>query len=55
MTDVKLYISGNNCLGHDMDWCKKQHSNTSDENGDGLLNLTEFNMNFEFCCVLLDL
>ncbi|KAJ4873690.1 Uncharacterized protein Rs2_44578 [Raphanus sativus] len=35
--------AGNNSFGHDMGWCKEELSNASDANGDGPLNLTEFN------------
>ncbi|XP_010452869.1 PREDICTED: calumenin-A-like [Camelina sativa] len=35
--------SDNNSFGYDMGWWKEEHFNASDANGDGLLNLTEFN------------
>lgn len=34
---------GNNGVGHDMGWWKEEHFNASDADGDGLLNLTEYN------------
>ncbi|MBA0828924.1 hypothetical protein Goarm_013550, partial [Gossypium armourianum] len=33
----------NNSFGYDMGWWKEEHFNASDANGDGLLNITEFN------------
>lgn len=33
----------NNSFGYDMGWWKEEHFNASDADGDGLLNLTEFN------------
>lgn len=33
----------NNSFGYDMGWWKEEHFNASDVNGDGLLNITEFN------------
>lgn len=33
----------NNGVGHDMGWWKEEHFNASDADGDGLLNLTEYN------------
>ncbi|XP_013628581.1 PREDICTED: calumenin-A [Brassica oleracea var. oleracea] len=35
--------SGNDTFGYNMGWWKEEHFNASDANGDGLLNLTEFN------------
>ncbi|KAJ8428138.1 hypothetical protein Cgig2_011511 [Carnegiea gigantea] len=35
--------SDNNTFGYDMGWWKEEHFNASDMNGDGLLNITEFN------------
>lgn len=35
--------SGNDSLGYDMGWWKEDHFNASDADGDGLLNITEFN------------
>ncbi|KAJ8427195.1 hypothetical protein Cgig2_029925 [Carnegiea gigantea] len=35
--------SDNNTFGYHMGWWKEEHFNASDVNGDGLLNLTEFN------------
>ncbi|WCJ38989.1 Calcium-binding EF hand family protein [Euphorbia peplus] len=35
--------SDNNSFGYEMGWWKEEHFNASDENGDGLLNVTEFN------------
>ncbi|KAL9420363.1 hypothetical protein AB3S75_038022 [Citrus x aurantiifolia] len=35
--------SDNNSFGYDMGWWKEEHFNASDADGDGLLNLTEFN------------
>ncbi|KAH0931285.1 hypothetical protein HID58_008402 [Brassica napus] len=34
---------GNDSFGYNMGWWKEEHFNASDANGDGLLNLTEFN------------
>lgn len=36
-------FSGNYSFGYDIGWWKEEHFNASDANGDGLLNLTEFN------------
>lgn len=33
----------NSSFGYDMGWWKEEHFNASDANGDGLLNITEFN------------
>lgn len=33
----------NNSFGYDMGWWKEEHFNASDVDGDGLLNITEFN------------
>ncbi|PON68187.1 Parvalbumin [Parasponia andersonii] len=33
----------NNSFGYDMGWWKEEHFNASDADGDGLLNITEFN------------
>lgn len=33
----------NNSFGHDIGWWKEEHFNASDVDGDGLLNITEFN------------
>ncbi|KAL5543042.1 hypothetical protein UlMin_010752 [Ulmus minor] len=33
----------NNSFGYDMGWWKEEHFNASDSDGDGLLNITEFN------------
>lgn len=30
-------------FGYDMGWWKEEHFNASDADGDGVLNLTEFN------------
>lgn len=35
--------AGNDSFGYNMGWWKEEHFNASDANGDGLLNLTEFN------------
>ncbi|GAB4851970.1 hypothetical protein Ancab_016161 [Ancistrocladus abbreviatus] len=35
--------SDGNTFGYDMGWWKEEHFNASDINGDGLLNVTEFN------------
>nr|XP_043606930.1 reticulocalbin-2 [Erigeron canadensis] len=35
--------SGNNSFGYDMGWWKEEHFNASDADGDGFLNITEFN------------
>ncbi|XP_022882198.1 calumenin-like isoform X1 [Olea europaea var. sylvestris] len=35
--------SDNNSFGYDMGWWKEEHFNASDVDGDGLLNITEFN------------
>ncbi|KAL2518610.1 Calcium-binding EF hand family protein [Abeliophyllum distichum] len=35
--------SDNNSFGYDMGWWKEEHFNASDMDGDGLLNITEFN------------
>ncbi|GAA0172273.1 calmodulin-related [Lithospermum erythrorhizon] len=35
--------SDNNSFGYDMGWWKEEHFNASDADGDGLLNVTEFN------------
>ncbi|GMG98926.1 hypothetical protein Nepgr_000766 [Nepenthes gracilis] len=35
--------SDSNTFGYDMGWWKEEHFNASDVNGDGLLNITEFN------------
>ncbi|XP_075496125.1 uncharacterized protein LOC142533292 [Primulina tabacum] len=35
--------SGNDSFGYDMGWWKEDHFNASDADGDGLLNITEFN------------
>ncbi|KAL1806850.1 hypothetical protein ACET3Z_029918 [Daucus carota] len=36
-------ISDNDSFGYNMGWWKEEHFNASDGDGDGLLNLTEFN------------
>ena len=33
----------NNSFGYDMGWWKEEHFNASDADGDGFLNITEFN------------
>ena len=33
----------NDSFGYNMGWWKEEHFNASDGDGDGLLNLTEFN------------
>ena len=33
----------NNSVGYDMGWWKEEHFNASDADGDGFLNITEFN------------
>lgn len=38
-----LHEPDNNSFGYDMGWWKEEHFNASDADGDGLLNLTEFN------------
>jgi hypothetical protein len=38
-----LFISANESFGYDMGWWKEEHFNASDADGDGVLNLTEFN------------
>lgn len=35
--------SDNSTFGYDMGWWKEEHFNASDADGDGLLNITEFN------------
>lgn len=35
--------SDNNSFGYDMGWWKEEHFNASDADGDGFLNITEFN------------
>lgn len=37
------YSPDNSSFGYDMGWWKLEHFNASDVDGDGLLNLTEFN------------
>lgn len=36
-------LSDNESFGYDMGWWKEEHFNASDADGDGLLNVTEFN------------
>ncbi|KAE9589254.1 hypothetical protein Lal_00000465 [Lupinus albus] len=38
-----IQSSDNSSFGYDMGWWKEEHFNASDADGDGLLNLTEFN------------
>ncbi|KAI9084985.1 hypothetical protein K1719_032977 [Acacia pycnantha] len=38
-----VHNADNNSFGYDMGWWKGEHFNASDADGDGLLNLTEFN------------
>lgn len=38
-----VQLSDNSSLGYDMGWWKEEHFNASDADGDGLLNITEFN------------
>ncbi|MED6112748.1 hypothetical protein PIB30_064431 [Stylosanthes scabra] len=38
-----VHNSGNSSFGYDMGWWREEHFNASDADGDGLLNLTEFN------------
>ncbi|XP_050234604.1 uncharacterized protein LOC126682880 isoform X2 [Mercurialis annua] len=38
-----VHNSDNNTFGYDMGWWKEGHFNASDADGDGLLNITEFN------------
>lgn len=38
-----VHSSDKQSFGYDMGWWKEEHFNASDANGDGLLNITEFN------------
>lgn len=38
-----FHAPDNISFGYDMGWWKEEHFNASDANGDGLLNITEFN------------
>lgn len=38
-----LNLSDNSSFGYDMGWWKEDHFNAADADGDGLLNITEFN------------
>jgi hypothetical protein len=38
-----MWFSDKNSFGYDMGWWKEEHFNASDADGDGLLNITEFN------------
>ena len=38
-----LISPGSDSSGIDMGWWKEEHFNASDADGDGLLNITEFN------------
>ncbi|KAG6767213.1 hypothetical protein POTOM_028403 [Populus tomentosa] len=38
-----VHHSDKNSFGYDMGWWKEEHFNASDADGDGLLNITEFN------------
>lgn len=38
-----LHNPDNNTFGYDMGWWKEDHFNASDADGDGQLNITEFN------------
>lgn len=38
-----LISPGSDSSGNDMGWWKEEHFNASDADGDGLLNITEFN------------
>ncbi|KAI5582251.1 hypothetical protein POPTR_007G076300v4 [Populus trichocarpa] len=38
-----VHNSDKNSFGYDMGWWKEEHFNASDADGDGLLNITEFN------------
>ena len=38
-----FHLPDNNSFGYDMGWWKEEHFNASDADGDGLLNITEFN------------
>jgi hypothetical protein len=38
-----MWFSDKNSFGYDMGWWKEEHFNASDADGDGFLNITEFN------------
>ena len=38
-----MWFSDESSFGNDMGWWKEEHFNASDADGDGLLNITEFN------------
>lgn len=43
LNTIILPSPGNDSYGYDMGWWKEEHFNVSDADGDGLLNITEFN------------
>lgn len=42
-SDFYFNLPDNTSFGYDMGWWKEEHFNASDADGDGLLNITEFN------------
>lgn len=41
--DLCVILTDNSSHGYDMGWWREEHFNASDADGDGFLNITEFN------------